>query len=230
MSLVKYGGGVVQMSGSIAGTCFARNSSGNYARARTKPVNPSSALQVARRTTMAYLTEYWHETSTPVQRTAWATYANGVTMKNRLGESIKLSGFNHFLRVNTVRQMTGLALCPDGPLVLSLPDKDPLFAVAGSVATQLLSITWDPTLPWKLIAASAMTIQMGRPQLPTRNFFRGPWNYAGKITVSDTSPKTFPAPFTLILGQKIWCYARIATGPTDSRLSEAFSDDAIVSA
>jgi hypothetical protein len=230
MALVKYGGGLVQMSGSIAGTTFARNASGNFARARTKPVNPSSALQVTRRTALAYLTEYWHETITSAQRTAWATYANAVPMKNRLGESIKISGFNHFCRSNSVRLMMGLTLTPEGPPTLTLPEIDPTFAIAGSVATQLLSITYDITLPWHSVVGSGIAIVMGRPQVSTRNFFKGPYNYAGKIIIADTSPKTIAAPFTLVLGQKIWCYARISGGALDSRCSNRFSDDAIVAA
>ncbi|GAI58374.1 unnamed protein product, partial [marine sediment metagenome] len=39
MALVKYGGGITQMSGSIAGNTFARNRYGNYVRSRTKPIN-----------------------------------------------------------------------------------------------------------------------------------------------------------------------------------------------
>jgi len=230
MALVRFGGGVIQMAGSISGTTFARNSSGNYARARTSPVNPRSALQTARRTTMAYWTEYWHETLSAANRTAWATYAAAVNMKNRLGETIKISGFNHFVRVNTFRATIGQSACPNAPTVLSLPDQDPTFAISASVATQLISVVWDDTLPWGDIAASAMGVFMGRPQLPTRNFFRGPWNYGGSIAGNGVSPATFTAPFTLVLGQRIWCYARIATGPTDSRLSSMFTDDCIVAA
>jgi hypothetical protein len=179
---------------------------------------------------MAYWTEYWHETATATQRTAWATYANAVAMKNRLGESIKLSGFNHFVRTLSMRTLTALPITPDGPPQLTLPQIDPLFAIAGSVATQLLSITYDITLPWHSVVNSGIAIFLGRPQVHTRNFFKGPWQYAGKIVIADTSPKTIASPFTLILGQKIWAYARITTGPLDSRLSEKFSDDAIVSA
>lgn len=230
MALVKFGGGVTQMSGSIGGTAFARNASGNYARARTKAVNPSSSLQVARRTALAYWTEYWHETATAPQRTAWATYANAVVMKNRLGESTKLSGFNHFVRVNTIRTLTALTITPDGPATLTLPEIDPTFAIAGSAASQLLSITYDITLPWHAVVGSGMAIFLGRPQVATRNFFKGPWQYAGKIVIADTSPKTIASPFTLVLGQKIWAYARVTTGPLDSRLSEKFSADAIVAA
>ncbi|GAH28464.1 unnamed protein product, partial [marine sediment metagenome] len=38
MALVKYGAGIIQMSGSIAGDVHARNRFGNYIRPRTKPV------------------------------------------------------------------------------------------------------------------------------------------------------------------------------------------------
>jgi hypothetical protein len=230
MALVKFGGGIVQMAGSIAGTTFARNSSGNYARSRTKPVNPVSSLQVARRSTMAYWTEYWHETLSPVNRTGWATYANAVNMKNRLGETIKISGFNHFVRVNMFRATIGQSACPNAPTVLSLPDVDPAFAISASVATQLISVAFNDTLPWGDIVASAMGVFMGRPQMATRNFFRGPWQYGGSIAGNAVSPQTFTAPMALVLGQRVWCYARIATGPTDSRLSSTFTNDCIVAA
>lgn len=230
MALIKYGGGIVQMSGSIAGNTHARNRFGNYMRARTKPVNPNSPLQVARRSALSYLAEYWHETLTSAQRIAWETYAAAIAMKNRLGEVNQITGFNMFLRSNAARVCYGQNLCPDGPTVLSLPDKDTTFAIAASVATQLLTITWDDALPWTDIAASVLAIEMGRPQLVTRNFFNGPWKFAGSIPGNGTSPTTMAPPFTLVLGQRIWCYARVSTGPTDSRLSEKFSDDCIVAA
>jgi hypothetical protein len=231
MALLKYGGGIVAMSGSIAGNTFARNRYGNYSRARTKPVNPKSQLQSSRRLALSYLAEYWHETLTTAQRTAWATYANAISMKNRLGESIKLTGFNMFLRTNTARNCYQNSYCPNGPTVLSLPDKDTGFAVTASAATQLLSITWTKALPWTEIAASVMGIEMGRPQLATRNFFNGPWKYVGTIAGNcPDSPKTMAPPMMLIQGQRVWVYARISTGPLDSRLSESFRADCIVGA
>jgi hypothetical protein len=100
-ALVKMGGGIVGMSGSIAGNTFARNRSGNYVRARTKPVNTNTQAQQDIRGVMSYLTNYWSVTLSTAERTGWATYANAIAMKNRLGESIYLTGFNHFIRSNT---------------------------------------------------------------------------------------------------------------------------------
>ena len=82
MALVKYGGGVVQMSGSIGGDTHARNRYGNYIRARTKPINPNTDLQVAIRAAMAFLADRWSQTVTSAQRTAWNLYGASVAMKN----------------------------------------------------------------------------------------------------------------------------------------------------
>lgn len=222
MALVKYGGGIIQASGSIAGNTYARNRFGNYIRPRTKPVNPNSAGQVLIRSALSFYAARWHDTLDAAQRIAWGTYAAAIAMKNRLGETVYLTGFNHFIRSNVVREQLNYAKCDDGPLELTLPEKDPTFAVAAYVTPQQLSITWDDTLPWKLIAASAMGLWMGQPQAVTRNFFGGPWRLTGAIDAGSPTPYLGAPSFTLVLGQKIWVYGRISTGPTDCRLSEPF--------
>lgn len=81
MALVKYGAGIIQMSGSIAGNVHARNRFGNYVRPRTKPVNPNSIRQEAARAIVSYLAEYWHQDLDDVQRNLWDVYAAAVAMK-----------------------------------------------------------------------------------------------------------------------------------------------------
>lgn len=230
MALIKLGGGVVGISGSMAGNTFSRNSSGSYVRARTKPVNPNSVYQAAVRNYLSMLVERWNGVLTATQRGAWETYAAAVTMQNRLGENIKISGFNHYLRSNIVRLQLGQSKCDEGPVTLTLVETDASFAITASVATQQISCTWDVDLPWTDIAASVMGFWMGRPQVKTRNFFNGPWRKMGSVPGNNVSPSLQTAPFTLVLGQKIWTYGRISTGPTDSRLSRPFSASCIVAA
>jgi hypothetical protein len=220
MALVKFGGGVTQMSGSIAGNVHARNRFGNYIRPRTKPVNPNTVAQNTIRTIMSYLVQYWHDTLPAAQRIAWATYASAVAMKNRLGETVYLTGFNHFLRVNSVRKQMENSLCPLGPTELTLPEKDTALVIAAYASTQKVSVTRSTDLPYNGIPASIMGLWMGQPQGKTRNFFNGPWKKMGSIPGNGTSPTLMDPPYTLVTGQKIWVYARISTGPTDSRLSE----------
>jgi len=94
MALIKFGGGVVQMSGSIAGNTYARNRYGNYVRARTKPVNPKTDRQSVIRTAMQLLTTRWAQTLTAAQRTAWNLYASNVNMTNFTGD-----GHSHTMRL-----------------------------------------------------------------------------------------------------------------------------------
>ncbi|GAI83697.1 unnamed protein product, partial [marine sediment metagenome] len=197
MALVQYGGGVTQMSGSIAGQTHARNRSGNYIRARTKPVNPKSTFQVYARTIMSLLAEYWYEDLTPTQRESWATYANAIVMKNKLNASIKLSGFNHFIRSNSVRRWYWASLgaefqsiVKDAPGGNGLPPKDPSVAIDVDVDPQQISVSFNTDMDWCSEQFAGLIMRMGIPQRGTRNFFDGPWkpcmiilgNEAGLVT------------------------------------------------
>lgn len=218
MALVKFGGGISQMTGSIAGNTFARNRYGNYVRSRTKPVNPNSTDQVAARSRIGNLTQYWRTTLEPAERIAWATYAAAIAMKNKLGETTYLTGFNHFVRSNAVFLQCGEAVVEPGPTTLALPEKDSTLAVAGSVATQKLTITIDEDLPWMSEVGAFMQVEAGQPQNATRNFFAGPWKYAGKIAQGAEPVLAINSPYTLVLGQKLWVACRICR--KDGRVSE----------
>lgn len=232
MSLVRYGGGVVQMSGSIAGNTFARNRSGNYVRARTTPVNPQSALQTAVRASIAFLTAAWSQTLTALQRAAWNNYADNVAMKNRLGETIYLSGFNHFIRSNVLIKVYGGTVVAAGPTALELPEQDPTFAIAASEATQVITVTYDDTLEWCDEDGGYLWLFQGLPQNPQRNFFNGPWKQGvpveGDGAVPPTSTESFAAVMPFQETQHLWMYARIQRA--DGRLSEAFRADCFCAA
>jgi len=217
------------MSGSIAGDTFARNRYGNYVRARTKPVNPNSTLQVAARSALAYLTEYWSDTLTGAQRTAWNLYGTNVAMKNKLGESIKLSGFNHFIRSNSVRQFQHLAIIAAGPTLFELPAKDSFFAVDADSSPQTLTFTFQWGEDWLAETGAFAMIRQGVPQNGQRNFFAGPYRNLGVVLGSGTpwnSAIPFTPTFAIATGQRQWCACRISR--LDGRLSEIFYANATV--
>lgn len=222
MSLVKYGGGIIQMSGSMAGNTFARNRSGNYVRARTKPVNPRSPGQSIVRATLAQLTYNWGQVLDDTMRTAWNLYASSVAMKNKLGETIFLSGFNHYIRSNSFLLSRGETVVNAGPTTFELPEKDATLVIQPEVHEQKAKITFDDTMEWVDEDEAFLTIREGSPQNPQRNFFGGP--YLGwKDKGGDTGdPKTTPEWITnlhvLTAGQKVWYELRIIRA--DGRLSE----------
>lgn len=225
MALVKFGGGIIQLSGSLAGNTFARNHYGNYVRAKTKPVNPNTALQIAVRTAVGAMTTRWSQTLTAVQRTAWNLYAASVAMKNKLGEVVYMTGFNHYIRSNSIRSTQGLTIVDDGPTIFELPEKDSAFAITASETTQVITAVFDDTLPWLDENDAHIVIYQGRPQNPQRNFFAGPWRYASKEDGDSVTPPTTPASvavsFAIAELQKLWCYARILRA--DGRITEPFS-------
>lgn len=229
MALVKFGGGITAMSGSIAGNTFARNRSGNYVRSRTKPVNPKSDIQVKARSVVAFLAEYWRDTLTIAQRTAWNLYGASVAMKNALGETIYLSGYNQFIRSNAMRKFQLHAIVDDGPTDFSLPEKDAILTFDADESPQKLTFTLDLNMDWLSETIAFMHIRQGVPQNGTRNFFAGPWHNLGLI-LGSSSPWTTPVPFTphypLAEGQKCWCIFRIYR--IDGRVSEPWIVSAIV--
>ena len=229
MALVKYGGGVVGMAGKIAGNVYARNRYGQYARAWAKPTNPKTARQTAVRALASTLGDAWQATLDDAQRAAWRDYAAAVPMKNKLGETMNLSGFNHFYRSNSAILNAGLTLVEDGPTVLSLPAQDPTFAIAATAATGQIAVTFDDAADWSTETGAALLLYIGAPQNSNIQFFGGPWKYAGKIIGVNpggaSSPSNVATPFALTAGQKVFAKARIVRA--DGRLSEFFRDDAI---
>lgn len=230
MALVKYGGGIIQMSGSIAGTTFARNRYGNYARARTVPTNPQTAPQTAVRSAMALLSTRWAQTLTAAQRTAWNLYGQSVSMLNRLGESTFLTGYNHYIRSNLWFARVNLTIVDDGPTTFEIPDADPTVAVTFSEAAQTISVVFDTGLAWANEDDGWMEIYQGSPQNAQRNFFDGPWRYVAAIAGATAGPPVSPAApgvvFATTEGQRNWAYFRIRRA--DGRLSQPFRDDAFV--
>jgi len=232
MALVKFGGGIIQMSGSIAGNTFARNRYGNYVRARTKPVNPNTAFQQAVRASVAFLADRWSQTLTGTQRTAWNLYATNVNMKNKLGETINLSGFNHYIRANSILKRSGRTLVDAGPIVFELPAIDPTFSIACAQTDNKCTYTYDDTMDWANEDGGWIHMFMGAPQNPQRNFFAGPWKLfcavAGNAVAPPTSPGATAGPFTMSTDQRVWVYGRISRA--DGRLSSPFRADCIITA
>lgn len=230
MALVKYGGGIVQMSGSMGGNTFARNRFGNYMRARTVPVNPQSARQVAARNRIAFLAEEWSDTLTAAQRLAWGAYAAAVSWQNRLGESVNLTGFNHYCRSNAAILSCGGSVVAAGPTVLSLPNTDPTISIALSAASGI-TVTFDDTLDWCDEDAGFMSIELGTPQLASRNFFNGPWRFHDSIDGDSITPPSSPEGptavtcWTLIEAQLVWARVRIIR--EDGRITKPFGSAAV---
>lgn len=219
MALIVLGDGQ-QRSGSIGGTVYSHNSSGAYIRARSIPVNPNTARQVAVRNAVRAITIAWNTVLTQLQRDAWDVYAANVTWVNKLGQTINLTGLNHFVRSNTPRVMNGIARVDVAPVIFNIATAELELAATASEATQDLTINGDGAAAWVGEADAWHFMSMGLPQNGAIKFFGGP--YRQFTAVPGAGPPPYPviigAPFPFAEGQRIWIRTRIARG--DGRLSE----------
>lgn len=129
-ALIKTGGGISEIRGSIGGTVFSRGRYGAIARNRSIPVQPNSQRQIISRLIFGYAMELWRS-MTDAQRESWNTYAAGVAMVNRIGETMYLSGQNQFLRTNTARLGFSQPEVLTAPAILNLGETDPGASVTG---------------------------------------------------------------------------------------------------
>lgn len=219
---------MTQMSGSLGGITGSHNASGLYLRARAIPVNPNTVYQQAVRNAVSVLATRWSETLTQAQRDAWDVYAAAVSMVNALGDSIYISGLNHYIRSNVPRLQTGLPIVDDGPTVFTLASfTDPTFAV--DEPNDEVDVSFTNTDDWANEDDAAMLVYASRPQSVSINYFKGPYRYAGKIDGDSVTPPTSPAaiglPFTCTTGQRLFFKAEVSRA--DGRLSPYFrgSDD-----
>ena len=211
-----------QRSGSIGGTVWSRNRSGVYIRNRSVPVNPNTDKQVAIRNIVRALAIAWDQTLTQPQRDAWNLYAANVDWINSLGQTVNLTGLNHYIRSNTPRLDIGLARVDDGPVIFNLATAELGMSCAASEATQQYTLTWDDTAAWASEDGAAEITQQGAPQNGGIGFFGGPWRRNGFIPGNSGAPPTSPtvltAQFPFAQGQRLWIRSRITRA--DGRLSE----------
>jgi len=232
MALALYGGGIIGMSGSIAGNTHSHNRYGNYIRAKTKPTNPNTARQQVVKSAVAFLADRWANTLTAVQRTAWNLYGSSVARKNKLGADIYLTGYNHYMRSNVIRKQIVATIIDDAPTVFEIPGQDPTLTVTTSETTQLISCGYDALMDWADENGAYLIFFQGQPQNPQRNFFGGPWRICGIVPgvngAPPASPKLNAAVFAVAELQHQWIYARIARA--DGRISEPFRADCFCAA
>ena len=208
-----------QASGSIAGITYSHNRGGMYTRARVTPTDPSTARQQIMRSAMGVLAPYWGNTLTAVQRDAWTLYGDNVPWTNPLGQTIFLTGQQHFLRTNTVRLQLGAAILDTAPIIFDLGTfTAPTIDAARDVPN--VDIAFDNTDAWANADGGFMLGWAGSSVGPGRSFYRGPWRFtfvASGDPVPPASPLTAPVPWPWAAGNLAWMQMRVIQ--VDGRMS-----------
>jgi len=173
------------------------------------------------------LSTAWLDVLTADQRSAWNVYAANVSWKNKLGDTVFLTGLNHYVRGNAARLQAGMDVVNDGPIVYALPTLT-LPVITLVPATDEISIAFTNTDDWAGEVGGALVCYASRPISPTRDFFVGPYRFMDVIegaVVPPASPDVQDAPYAFASGQKVAC--RFVALRADGRASTPFRIDSV---
>lgn len=140
MANVRFGGGITDIRGSMAGNTFARGMGGAVLRQRVKGVNRRSNGQELARGRQSRLAVYWSKTLTTAERLEWRNWASTTTWQNKLGDNVTITGLAAFIAVNGLRLAAGLAITTPAPTQPGHAGAAPITATA-TVADGKINIT-----------------------------------------------------------------------------------------
>lgn len=214
---------MTEASGSLRGIVASHNAGGTYFRGRTVPVNPQSSQQTAVRNAMANIAQAWSGTLTATQRNGWNTYAFNTPVTDSLGAPIKLSGFNWYNACNIPRLQVGLSRIDTAPSIFNLAALTLPVITSITATTRVMILTFTNTDLWATLVGGSLLVYTSRPQDAGISFYKGPYQFAGRVNgagTPPTSPQNITTPFTLAAGQQVFAQFRAVNA--DGRISAIF--------
>jgi hypothetical protein len=133
MAKAKYGGGIQDLRGSIAGQVHSRNTYGNYIRQKVSPVQPRTQRQLEIRELFTTLSRRFSQYLADGQQEAWRQAAASTPVRDVFGDSITLTGINLYNRLNSLRVLAGLDPLDEPPPVEEVEALDDF------------TLNWNPT-------------------------------------------------------------------------------------
>jgi hypothetical protein len=127
MAIIKLGGVVVGVRGTIGGVTYSANKSGAYCKMWAKGANPRSPGQQLRRGILASVAVAWNGLSSS-QQTDWDDYAatDPEPHTNSLGEAVTFSGYSLFSMFNQRRVAATFDILEDVPTGDQATQPDPV--------------------------------------------------------------------------------------------------------
>jgi hypothetical protein len=182
----------IPQSGSVAGQTASRNRFGQYFRSRAIPVNPSSAAQGLVRTRMSVNSAAWRALTGP-QRAGWSDLGLSMVRTDSLGQSYSLQGNQAYASVNNNRLLTGLAVVPDAPGIVT-----PVNIVTATITltAAALSIAYTATP----IGPATYLVLFASPQRSPGRNFEGDFRFVKLSTAAQASPLVALTEYTAKFG------------------------------
>ena len=207
--LIKFGAIITDGRGSLGGHVMSRNTYGAIMRTKVTPVNRSTTLQQNVRSSLTAIAQLWRSI-TDAQRAAWGSLAQEVSRTNIFGDSVKLTPFNLFIRLNRNLNAIGVSPISDAP---ALPTSVSVLSLTltAKVAAGLVSLAYT------LSAAGTgnhLLIQ-ATPQVSAGiSFVKSEYRQLVTIAATAASPYVATASYAAmfgapVLGKRIFVKAKV---------------------
>ncbi len=167
MALIRPGSLAGQVSGSLGNTVFSHNRYGAYIRKRTKPTLVTNANTLAARGRLVAASQNWGTLDEATKR-AWASWAQGNPITNRLGDRHTLTGHAAYVQLNSRIQLAGGALLELPPTAIAPPSLDTL-ALEADIGVGDFEATFTPT---PLATGLAAYIQAAVLEQPGQAYYK----------------------------------------------------------
>lgn len=139
---MKFGAIVVDGSGKIGGQVASKNKSGNYLRTKVTPINRKTDAQMAVRSQLSYLSKAWAGLS-EANRGSFNGAVGAYQKTNIFGDLKSPSGFNLFVKLNSVALAVGTALLTTCPAPASTGSVGAFTIVADNSSNTLVATLPD---------------------------------------------------------------------------------------
>ena len=235
----------------MGGCTASHNKGGPYFRRRAVPTDPQSSFQSVVRQAFGDLSQEFVNNLTAGERAGWDTYAQNVSWTDVLGQSIQLSGINHFIRSNTPRLqnefyrdagLTGFeqttAVVEAAPTTYDLGQTPVLGQATCTVGAGPVVTLTLPNLTPVPVTTDAGMIVVGPPQNASISFFKGPYllvasavgdDSAWTVVLSSAAANPYASRYALpVVGQRI--FGQVRFSKADGRLSVATPFTCLVTA
>lgn len=192
MPTIRLGGGVQDARGSLGGQTIRKGRFGHLLQSRRGPVNKRTPRQSKARSIFQRLTQYWSNDLSQAQRDQWNLYGKNITVHNRFGQSMHLTGFHQFIRSNSLLLQFEEPIHDDGPVTFTLPRMDPTIMAQFNFVTQRIIVFFDETQAWVNNTDGHLYLTMSQPHSPGIRNFNKSFRLLGLIHGSDSDPPTSP--------------------------------------
>lgn len=220
---------IAAASGSVGDVVHSRNQFGPYVRNRTIPTDPQTGRQLLVRQRFATIMLEWRTILTETQRQGWKTYAQNLPITNALGQLHHLTPLQMFVRCNLARTQQTMMLVMEPPTIFNNGSYGLMDVTSITQIPPRMTITFDDTDAWTTESGSAILIWASPGQLPTVNFYKGPFRAGVQIRGAPESPPTSPTTVSSILlhGEGARVFVRMLVSRADGRLGHATIANAI---